>query len=169
MANSIPKVNPIRLGWAKHLDELSLFGPYSTTDRVKETKELAYKASSKSVLKTAEQLQNKMVQAWKQEYSDSLSCSDSSVSSKISHVSFNSVVEQRVIIADKDEMCECYDLDTLSITSIIKFRPTHLNDELSSDCDECCECYSDMGEDELTNGNGWLSFYSILKDIMVSY
>jgi hypothetical protein len=167
MANDIPKLNPATLGWAKDMDDLTLFGPYSTTDEFTEPKTFKCKGIIKSALKTPEQLQLKKVQTWKQEYSDSVSNSDCSVASKISRVSFNSVVEQRVIVSDNDEMCDCYDSKSLSISSIVKFRPAHLND-VSSDNDKCCECYGDSDEDELTNGNGWLSFFNLLKDIMVS-
>jgi hypothetical protein len=36
MTNGTPKLNPATLGWAKHMDDLTLFGPYSTTEEVKE-------------------------------------------------------------------------------------------------------------------------------------
>jgi hypothetical protein len=124
MANDIPKLNPVRLGWAKDMDDLTLFGPYSTTDE-EVTEPTTFKSigTKKSALKSAEQLQIKMVQEWKLEYSDSLSNSDCSMASTISRVSFNSVVEQRVIVTFDDVSKPSLN------SSIVNFKPARLNDE----------------------------------------
>jgi Zn-dependent M28 family amino/carboxypeptidase len=80
-------------------------------------------------------------------------------------------------------MCDCYDFKTLSISSIVNFKPARLNDEswLNSSDSTCTsnssECYDECSSDEddyedeheQTESEVWISLYRVVKDAIMVY